>query len=167
MKILNSLDRFIARIEGGALIIILLAMMFVAFAQIVLRNLLHTALPWGDGLTRALVLWAGFIGASLAVSHGRYLSIDVLSRHLGSRWQRRTRLLVYAYAATVSLLLSLGGVMFVRCELEAATMTSLGLRSGAVAAIIPLTFVVLAFRFALKLVNLLAGGELEKQQWEQ
>lgn len=167
MSFLNGLDRLIARMEGWTLILILLTMMLVAFAQVVLRNLFHTALPWGDGLTRSLVLWAGFIGASLAISHGRFLSIDVLNRHLGTAWQRRARMLVYGYSAAISLLLAGSGVGFVRCELEAATMTSLGIRSGTVAAIIPLTFAVLAFRFSLKLANLLRGGELEKPPWEQ
>lgn len=166
MKFLHGLDRLVARIEGYALIVILLAMICIAFLQVLLRNLLHTALPWGDGLTRALVLWAGFAGASLAVSQGRFLSIDVLSRRLGTRWQRRARLLIYAYAAVVSFFLGLGGVTFVRCEQAAMTMTSIGLPNWMVTSIIPLTFFILCFRFTLKFAHLLLGGELEKHEWE-
>ena len=167
MKFMQRLDRLIAGIEGCALISILLAMICIAFLQVILRNLFHTALPWGDGLTRALVLWAGFAGASLAISQGRFLSIDVLSRRLGTSWQRRARVLIYLYAAVVSFFLSLGGVTFVRSEQAAMTMTSLGIPNWIVTSIIPLTFAILCFRFSLKSAELLMGGELEKHEWEQ
>lgn len=164
---MHGLDRLLARIEGCALIVILLAMICTAFLQVLLRNLFHTALPWGDGLTRALVLWAGFVGASLATSQGRFLSIDVLSRRLGINWQRRARLLIYSYATIVSFFLGLGGVTFVRSEQAAMTMTSLGLPNWIVTSIIPLTFFTLCFRFFMKAADLLLGGELEKHEWER
>ncbi len=167
MKFLSRLDRWFEVGEGCALIIILFAMICIAFLQVLLRNFFHTALPWGDGLTRALVLWAGFVGASLAVRQGRFLSIDVLSRRLGAAWQRRTRLLIYLYAALVSFFLGWGGVTFVRSELAAMTMTSIGLPNWIITSIIPATFFLLCFRFSMKTAALLLGGELEKHEWER
>ena len=167
MNTARNFDRLLAKAEGWSLILILFVMMCVAFLQVVLRNCFHTALPWGDGLTRALVLWAGFIGASLAVREGRYLSMDLLTRWLNERWQRRTRLVVYLYSSGVCLLLGLAGTTFVTSEHSARTMTSLGLPNWVVAGIIPLTFFCICFRFALKAVDLMLGGEPEKHAWEQ
>jgi len=166
MNLLGKFDGLLAKIEGWSLILILFVMMCVAFLQVMLRNFFHTALPWGDGLTRALVLWAGFIGASLAVREGRYLSMDIMTRWLSERWKRRTRLVVYLYSSVVCFWLGFAGMTFVRSERAAHTMTSMGLPNWLVAAIIPLTFFFICFRFALKAVALMQGGEPERHAWE-
>ena len=166
MNLVRNFDRCLAKMEGWSLILILFVMMCVAFLQVVLRNFFQTALPWGDGLTRALVLWAGFIGASLAVREGRYLSMDLLTRYLGERWKRRTRLVVYLYSSVVCFWLGFAGLTFVRSECAARTMTSMGLPNWLVAGIIPLTFFFICFRFGLKSVALMLGEKPEKHAWE-
>jgi len=167
VKVLQKLDGAIARLEAAALIVILSTMMLVAFAQVVLRNFFSTALSWGDGLTRALVLWAGFIGASLAVNQGRYINIDVISRLLPPKQRRFVRYLIYIFAITVCFLLGLAAVNFVETEKVAGTEYSIGIQSWLVELVIPIVFFFLSLRFLLKFTLLLSGGELEKQEWER
>ena len=54
----------------------------LAFLQIFLRNVFTTGLAWGDLVLRNLVLWIGFIGATLATREGKHINIDILSRSL-------------------------------------------------------------------------------------
>jgi TRAP-type C4-dicarboxylate transport system permease small subunit len=160
-------DSFIEKLEGIALIAILSTMLIVAFTQVVMRNLFGTALSWGDGLTRALVLWAGFVGASLAVKQGRYLNIDTVNRILGERAKRIVRIGVYIFSITVCFMLGTAGVTFVQMEKESGTIYSIGVASWIVELVIPITFFFLALRFSMKLISVLSGEPLEKQEWER
>ncbi len=164
---LKKADSFIEKIEGGFLVAILGTMVVVAFSQVVLRNFFSTALSWGDGLTRAMVLWSGLIGASIAVKQGRYISIDSLSRMMSPKVKRISRGVIYFFSMGVCYSLGTAAVAFVRQEHEAGTRYSIGVDSWIVELIIPVIFFFLCFRFFLKLLCLFAGEELEKPEWER
>src|SRR5512139_2469052 len=74
----------ISRVEQTLVVSFLGFMIFIAFLQIVLRNFFSTGLDWGDPLLRNLVLWIGFIGATLATREGKHINIDIISRWLPS-----------------------------------------------------------------------------------
>lgn len=166
MKILKKLDALIAKVEGVSLIIILMVMMLTAFLQVVLRNFFNTALPFGEGLTRALVLWAGFMGASLAVHQGRYINIDAFTRLLNEKQKRVARVFIYLFSIVSCWFLGWASVGFVQMEMESGTMSSLGLENWIVVLVIPITFFFLSFRFLLKTILLFMGEKLEGQEWE-
>jgi C4-dicarboxylate transporter, DctQ subunit len=167
LVLLKKLDAIIERFEGWALVAILTVMVCVSFTQVVLRNFFSTALSWGDGLTRALVLWAGFIGASIAVKQGRYINIDALTRLFGERSKRLIRGTIYVFSMIICSLLGRASIGFVKMEHEAGTIYSIGVESWIVELVIPIVFFFLSFRFFLKTLSLLAGEELEKQEWER
>jgi len=50
---------FLYRLEDGILFALVLLMIGMAVTQILLRNLFHSAIIWGDMLVRILVLWIG------------------------------------------------------------------------------------------------------------
>ncbi|OFZ79567.1 MAG: hypothetical protein A2583_14585 [Bdellovibrionales bacterium RIFOXYD1_FULL_53_11] len=164
---LLRIDVLIARIEGTALVVFLAVMLLVAFIQVFMRNFMSGALSWGDGLTRALVLWSGFMGASLAVKDGRYINVDAFSRLLGEKSKRMVKSLIYVFSSVTCFLLGIAGVSFVQMEKLAATKYSIGIESWIIELVIPVTFFFLALRFLVKLLGALIGEPLEKQEWEK
>src|SRR5512139_1600564 len=86
----NGVDRWekadegIAKVEQILIVTFLSFMIFVAFFQIVLRNAFSTGLDWGDSFLRYLVLWIGFLGATLATKEEKHINIDIVSRWLPS-----------------------------------------------------------------------------------
>ena len=78
MKFWERLDEAIGRLEKSLMVIFLGLMIVAAFAQIALRNFVGVGLPWSESLVRYLVLWVGFIGASLASREGRHITIEVI-----------------------------------------------------------------------------------------
>lgn len=167
LLILKKADAIIEKIEITALVAFLAIMMLVAFSQVILRNFFSTALSWGDGLTRALVLWVGFMGASVAVKQGRYINIDAFSRLLPEKSKRISRLVIYIFSTVVCILLGIAAVSFVLSEYEAGTTYSIGIASWIVELVIPSTFFFLSVRFSLKALLLISGEPLERQEWEQ
>jgi hypothetical protein len=77
--------RFVHWLEDLLLTLLLSAMIAIAAAQILLRNLFDWNFSWGDPLTRILVLWVGLLGALAASRSNRHISIDLLSPLLRGR----------------------------------------------------------------------------------
>ena len=78
MKLLKQIDNAIARLETGFITVILSVMIILSFGQVILRNFFNESIFWGDIFLRQMVLWVGFIGASLAAHDQRHIAIDFL-----------------------------------------------------------------------------------------
>ncbi|MGH7406129.1 MAG: TRAP transporter small permease, partial [Candidatus Methylomirabilales bacterium] len=59
MRGLRRIDAFFAKAEQVLIVIVLTAMLLLAFLQVLLRNAWDSGLPWVDILLRHLVLWLG------------------------------------------------------------------------------------------------------------
>ncbi len=112
----RAVDKFIQYHEVVACLIALGVMILLAFVQVILRQLNGTdfaaALPfvpapvgWFDLVSRQLVVWVGLLGASLATSEGRHISIEALPKILSARGKRRVDVLVNGASLVVTLLL--------------------------------------------------------------
>ena len=60
------------------MILILAVMLVVTSAGVFWRYALNSGLVWADELSRFLLVWASFLGATLAVSRGAHITINVL-----------------------------------------------------------------------------------------
>ena len=145
----TRLDRFISHIEKALLSVMLAAMIFLAFLQIVLRNFFDTGLPWGDSLVRYLVLWVGFIGAALATREGSHINIDVLSRWLPGVSKTVNLLVVHFFSAVVCAILAYASLVFVRNERLMGGTVFFDLPLWLLQLVLPATFVLMAIRYAL------------------
>ena len=79
-NILLNIENLIASVEQYLIVIGLSTMIILGTLQVLLRNFFNTGIDWADLLVRALVLWLGFLGASLATRRGRHISIDAVSK---------------------------------------------------------------------------------------
>ncbi|MGH8560727.1 MAG: TRAP transporter small permease, partial [Nevskiales bacterium] len=77
--------RTLHALEDLLLALLLGAMVIVAAAQILLRNLFEWNFSWGDPLTRLLVLWVGLLGALAATRQNRHIAIDLVTHLLPPR----------------------------------------------------------------------------------
>lgn len=50
----------------------------MSFTQVILRQFFGTGILWGDTFLRHLVLWVGFLGASLATADNKQFAWDTL-----------------------------------------------------------------------------------------
>jgi TRAP-type C4-dicarboxylate transport system permease small subunit len=138
------------RVEGWLLVLFLGVMVVLAFAQVLLRNAFGTSLGWGDVLVRQLVMWAGFIGAAVAASEERHISIDALTKFLAKRWVHVVRVVTNAFAAVVSGFLANAAWGLVTSERQGPHGNLLpGIPEWVGLAIIPVGYVLIAIHFAI------------------
>lgn len=118
LRRLRTLLTAIERWVGGASLLLLL---LLALAQILARNLFDIGLPTADTLTRHLVLYVTFFGATLAVHERRHIKIDVLCACLHQRWIERLHRPIHLLGALVCGLLTQAAIEYWREEWQYAT----------------------------------------------
>ena len=156
-KIIQKIDQGLYLFENSLLILILGVMVLMAFLQLVLRNFFHSGILWGDIFLRHLVLWVGFIGASLATRSERHINIDVLTRLMSKKVIPYIRILVNLVAILVGAVLVKAAYVFVRYEIEAKTIVFANIPAWYFEIIIPVGFALISFRFLLKVLEQVAS----------
>jgi TRAP-type C4-dicarboxylate transport system permease small subunit len=149
MRVLKQLDEWLAKAESGFLVFLLFLMVFLAFGQVILRNLLDGGLLWADLFLRQMVLWVGFLGASLAVRERRHISIDVLPQFIPTPYRPFVQVLVNFSAGLISVFLTVAAWKFLRLEMEFPTILFLDLPAWIFQTILPISFAVISLRYFL------------------
>ena len=153
MRFLQALSNGVARIEAVALAICLLTMLFVAFFQVVMRNIYDIGYVWADMLVRLLVLWVGLLGAAVATSEARHLTIDVVTKFLPSRLAHTVRVVTWLFALTVTALLARAAILYVELQKQGGEESVFGLPAYVTEMIIPVAFLLISFHFFLLILQ--------------
>ena len=155
MALLQRLDHFLAVLERVAVGLLLIGLLGLGLWQLLLRNLFASGLFWGDTLLRHIVLWLGILGASLATREQQHLSLDMLTRFLPVAYHPWIALLTNLAAVLVCALLVQAAGRFVQDEFTAGTVLDFGVATWTAQSIIPLGFLLMTLRFALRVVEAL------------
>ena len=146
----ERVDEAIERVEQTLIVTFLGFMILLAFLQIVLRNFFFTGLDWGDQLLRNLVLWIGFIGATLATREGKHINIDVVSRWLPSLGKNIVTLITHLFSFLICCLLTYAALKFIKNEAQMENQTFLNIPAWVPEMILPMTFGLMTLRFGLR-----------------
>ena len=143
---------WLQRLETYLLATLVLVLVLVAGAQIVLRDFFDTGISWGDPLMRSLVLWTGMLGALAAVRDDKHIALDVLQRYVSPAAQRIARVLTLGATAILCAMMAFYSYSLVEIDLAESAQT--GAASAVPAwlpeSILPIAFVLMALRFALR-----------------
>lgn len=161
MHTIKKLDEWLAKAESGFLVFLLFLMVFLAMCQVILRNLFDFGFLWTDLFLRQLVLWVGFLGASLAVRERRHIAIDVLPPLIPTRFRPFILVLVCFSTGLISVFLAAAAWKFVRLEIEFPTILFLELPAWIFQTILPFSLIVIALRYFLQ------GFEQSIQLWKK
>ncbi|MFQ5483835.1 MAG: TRAP transporter small permease [Desulfobacterales bacterium] len=146
----DLLDNIISRVEQFLLSFFLAVLISVAFSQIVLRNFWDTGLSWGDPLVRYLVLWIGFIGASLATKENKHICIELLPQSVQGVGNSLIKLINHLISALVCGLLTFAAFRFTQNEALFGDVAVFGIPDWIPLIILPITFGLMTLRFAFR-----------------
>ena len=160
----NSPFVIFARIEDGILMLILVGMIFLAFLQIVLRNVFGVGLIWIEPLVRQMLLWVALAGAMVATRDHNHITVDAVSRFLPpGRIKFASGLLCDIFAAIICGLLTYSTFLVFHSEFQDPLLGNImpGLPHWASLLTLPIAFGVMTLRFVrfsfLSLRNTLRG----------
>ena len=153
MKILEKINAWIEQTETALLVLVLGFMVVFAFLQVVLRNIFDEGILWGDILLRHLVLWVGFIGASLATREQKHINIDLFSRWLPEKGKNITRFITNLFSLFICYLLTDASWTFVQDEKMMGTTIFEEIPAWYLQIIIPIGFFLMSLRFLIHAFN--------------
>jgi TRAP-type C4-dicarboxylate transport system permease small subunit len=155
--------RTLHAIEDGALVVVLLTMVLLAFGQIVLRNLFDIGFIWIDPLLRTMVLWVGMLGALVATRQGKQISVDVLTRILTPRLCLISKVVTLGFAALVCGIIAWHSTLFIIDEWTYKSIAFASVPAWIPESIIPVGFAIMTVRFMIQsisaVVHLFRGTE--------
>ena len=144
---LNRIERILVACNRWLLILLLLAMACIVFANVVLRYTTGDSIVWAEEVARHLMIWVTFLGAGLVLRFGGHVAIDNLHQAVSTRSARWLRTVVAVGIGVFCLVMTYFSVLYVwatRFQTTAATD-------------IPISFIYLAMPlgFLLMFVHLL------------
>jgi len=137
------------KLEYLVLVFLLTIMAGLAFLQIVLRIFFATGILWGDPLLRHLLLWTALLGATMATKEGKHINIDVISRLLPDRGKAAIKAFTDLFSTFICILLLEASLKFIRDEFQFGAYAFLKVPIWIVGVIFPVTFALIALRFAI------------------
>lgn len=166
--ILSLLERIGRAAEDAALVVLLGSMVLLAVLQIILRQFFDTGIVWADELIKIIVLWLAMVGSIAAARDNRHIRIDVLSHVLPDKLVALTRVIVDIFAAAVCVVIAYQAWRYLQLEIEWQETVLVGLPAWMAHAIVPLAFLLIAYRFVVSLAaevyQMLRGESLETEQ---
>ena len=144
---LDRIERILVACNRWLLILLLLAMACIVFANVVLRYTTGDSIVWAEEVARHMMIWVAFLGAGLALRFGGHVAIDNLHRSVSTRTAQLLRALVLLCLALFFIFMTISSSDYVwRTRFQSTAATD-----------IPISFVYAAMPvgFVLMLVHLL------------
>lgn len=146
--------------ENAVMAFLLTAMIMIAASQIILRNFFDYGIAWSEPLLRIMMLWLGLFGAMLASRERNHIRIDLLSRLLPKTGQRVASFITHIFSSFICGVISYYAWQFVISEKNEGIIAFENIPAWLCEIIIPISFAVMALRFAARCLVDLAGREI-------
>ena len=138
-------------VETFCLVLVLGAMIVLAAAQILMRNLnlWGGGFGWGDEALRVMVLWVAMLGAVAASREQRHICVDVLSHYAGPRMRQWLSAVTDAFTAVLSYALAWFSWVFVADSYASGERILGDLPAWTLEAILPVAFALIGYRYTI------------------
>ena len=124
----NRVERALVACNRWVLIVLLLTMACIVFANVVLRYTTGDSIVWAEEVARHMMIWVTFLGAGLVLRFGGHVAIDNLHRSVSTRKAQAMRgfvVLILAIFFAVMTVTSSQYVYATRFQTTAATDVSM------------------------------------------
>ena len=132
-------------------------MILLSFLQVLLRQFFSSGILWGDTFLRHLVLWVGFLGATVATAENKHFTIEFLKKSFPEKTRRALEISIDFFSVVTLFFLSQAAVKFLRDELGSASILfsagSIEVPAWWLDLIIPSGFILLLVHFAIKTIE--------------
>jgi len=149
----NRLLRAIEYVEDGIVVLLFAAIVVIALAQIVLRNLFDAGFSWATPALGILLLWLTMSGAVVAARNSNHIAINVLSRNLSPYRECQIHALTNLFTAIVCGVIAYYSLLFVQMDRELETMLFADVPAWIGELILPVSFSLLVVRYCISAVD--------------
>ena len=152
--------RWLEYLEEGLITFLMAAMTLVTFMQVIARYVFNYSFVWALELTGVMFAWLIFVGMSYGVRVGAHIGVDAAVKLLGKRPARFVESIAAILCVVYALMVVFGSVQYVyKIYSVGIMMQDIPIQSWIPRVILPLGFLLLAFRFAQILWRIANGQE--------
>jgi len=99
---LARVSHYLSKVTEWSCLSLLVAMTVVTFAQVFFRFVIVHSLPWSEEFSRYALVWASFLGASIALKRGLHIGVEAFVFKLK---EERRRVIYLVSLALITLFL--------------------------------------------------------------
>ena len=152
--------RFLEYFEEGLVTFLMAAMTLLTFAQVIARYVFNYSFVWALELTGVMFAWLIFVGMSYGVRVGAHIGVDAAVKLLGRRTARVVEFIAAALCVAYALIVVVGGAQYVyKIYSVGILMQDIPIQSWIPRVVLPLGFLLLAFRFSQVLWRMAHGED--------
>ena len=155
MKIINSIDRVLAKIEETLCLILLTAMILVITLQVLNQAIFHIgSIVWTEEVSRILFVWSIMIGSSLAARKGDHLTVDFIYTHFKGNAKYILRVIILLICIVTCAYIARSGVYLVMTNIKRKNFFGVTLWPMWVATVsVPIGFTMITLRYIMQLIS--------------
>ena len=152
--------RWLARLEEALVMVLMAAMTLIAFGQVIARYFFNYSFTWALEITGVMFAWLIFVGMSYGVRVGAHIGVDAAVKLLPPHGRRAVSMLAAALCIVYALIVAWGGYQYVmKMHDVGILMQDVPVAQWIPRVILPIGFLLLAFRFAEALWRLATGQQ--------
>jgi TRAP-type C4-dicarboxylate transport system permease small subunit len=133
-QVFSKVSHSCNKLAEWSCILLLVAMTVVTFAQVFFRFVIVHSLPWSEEFSRYALVWASFLGASIALKRGLHIGVEAFVTKLSQEKRRLIYLMTLVIITFFLIVVIVKGVQ----------MASFNMRQSSPAMRIPMGFPYLA-----------------------
>ena len=155
MKIINAIDRVLAKIEETVCLVLLTAMILVITLQVLNQAVLHIrSIVWTEEVSRILFVWSIMIGSSLAARKGDHLTVDFIYTHFKGNAKYILRVIILLICIVTCAYIARSGVYLVMTNIKRKNFFGVTLWPMWVATVsVPIGFTMITIRYIMQLIS--------------
>ncbi len=172
MNILSYINDIISKIEKGLIIFSLSVMVVLTFSNVMLRALYTHAniewannligrVDWSEPMSRLMVLWVAFLGASLLTRDNRHIRIEIPGIMGSPFWSAMREVIISMGCAVICIFILKASIDYLSMEKEYGSGVLIGVPMWIYQIIIPSGFSIMLFRFIINgiknLISIFSG----------
>ncbi len=152
MNFLRRINYRLYKFQQIFVVVLFFMLLIIAFLQVVLRLFFRGGIESADSIIRYLVLWVGFLGASLATYKNRHINIDVASQFFKKLNKKLVSLIVFAVSLSISILFLVATIIFIINEFGSSARITF-IPVWILELILPLSFLFITLSFLQKFIE--------------
>lgn len=150
--------RWLEHFEEGLITFLMATMTLLTFTQVIARYVFNYSFVWALELTGVMFAWLIFAGMSYGVRVGAHIGVDAAVKSLGAGAARVVSSIAAVLCIAYALIVAYGGYQYVyKIYSVGILMQDIPIQAWIPRVILPLGFLLLAFRFSQVLWRLASG----------
>ena len=168
MKIIDIVDKGLAKVEEILAMVFMIIMLIVVTIQVVNQAFLHfNNVTWTEEISRILLVWVIFIGACIATRRGSHLVVSFVYDNLKGPAKIAVRVFVLRTCIFVTAYICRSGIAMVGVQARGNQFFGItGLPVWVASVAIPVCFAEMCLRFIMILIRELAALKAAKNGGE-